>query len=213
MTQVFIVGFGKFGNLALAQWRRRGEKARIWIIDHRPEALSGKENLPGIRVLSDGPQFLTRYQESIKDNDWIIPALPIHLAWKWLTLNLRKRPGYKTVVPPGSFGLHLPYCQQSGEGLFLSYADFICPENCPAPLTHCFKTKKKRTVPLWKFIADQRGPKVALEVIESRQLAPGVGGFPFGELRKLQTRAQMSRPPFFVATACRCHGVIHGLTW
>ena len=89
MTQVFIVGFGKFGKKALDRVTSLWGKARVWIIDQSPEALGSKKNLPGIRVLADGPQFLTKYQDWIKDEDWVIPALPVHLAWKWLDLNLK----------------------------------------------------------------------------------------------------------------------------
>ncbi|MBA4394207.1 MAG: potassium transporter, partial [Desulfobacca sp.] len=142
-------------------------------------------------------------------------SLPIHLAWRWLDLNLKTPSPHKAVMPPHSLGSGLPYCQRNGKGLFVSYATFVCPESCPSPPQICFKTKEKRPFPLWKFLAEQRqrGSKGFLEVIESRQLAPGVGGFPFKELRKLLDLGQKVPPPFFVATACRCHGVIHGLTW
>ncbi|MGA3086717.1 MAG: hypothetical protein ABSE95_18330 [Thermodesulfobacteriota bacterium] len=215
MIQVFIVGFGKFGKMALAQWVRLWGKARIWVIDSRPEVLTalGPGPYPGIRVLADGPQFLTDYQEWIKDEDWVIPALPVHLAWKWLDLNLETRTRPKAILPPQSLGFSLPYCRTDRKGLYLSYADFICPENCPALIRHCFKTKEKRAVPLWKFLAEQQCPKGTLEVIESRQIAPGVGGYAFKELRRIRNLAQKAGPPFFVATACRCHGVIHGATW
>lgn len=188
-------------------------KSRVWIIDHSPEALDQKEPLPGIRVLADGPKFLTKYQDWIKDEDWVIPALPIHLAWKWLDLNLKTTHRPDAVSPPREFGSGLPYSEFLGKGLFVSYASFVCPENCPSPVRHCFKTKEKRGVPLWKFITDRRCQYGTLGVIESRQLGPGVGGFPFKELRRIRTEALMGHPPFFVATACRCHGVIHGLTW
>jgi hypothetical protein len=215
LTQVFIVGFGKFGKKALTQWVRRREQAQVWIIDSRPEALTalGTGPLPGIRILADGPQFLSDYQQWIKDEDWVIPALPVHLAWKWLDLNIETRRRYRTVLPPRSLGFGLPFSRTDRKGLYLSYADFLCPDNCPAPIRSCFITKEKRAVPLWKFISNQRCPKGTLEVIESRQLGPGVGGYAFKELRRIRDLAKTARPPFFVATACRCHGVIHGLTW
>jgi hypothetical protein len=213
LSQVFIIGFGKFGKKALERVTSLWGEARIWIIDHSPEALAQKKVLPGIRVLADGPQFLTKYQDWIKDEDWVVPALPVHLAWKWLDLNLKIPNRPEAVSPPQEFGYGLPYCEFFGQGLYLSYASFVCPENCPAPRHHCFKTKEKRPVPLWQFIAEQRGRNKGLEVIESRQLAPGAGGYPFGELRRIRNQAMVSPRPFFVATACRCHGVIHGLTW
>jgi hypothetical protein len=213
MTQVFIVGFGKFGKMALPRVRRLWKKSRIWVIDRDPGALESEKSIPGIRVLADGIQFLTQYQEGIGDEDWIIPSLPIHLAWKWLDLNLKIPSPHKAIIPPSYLGSGLPYCQPFGKGLFVSYATFVCPENCPSPPQVCFKTKEKRPSPLWKFLDDRKCSKGFLEVIESRQLAPGVGGFPFKELRRTLELCQRAQPPFFVATACRCHGVIHGLTW
>jgi hypothetical protein len=215
LNQAFIIGFGKFGKLALKQRVRLGDKTRVWIIDSRPEPLNQLE--PGlfsvIKVLADGPQFLTQFQDWIGDEDWIIPALPIHLAWKWLELNLKTSKSPKALVPPKRLGSGLPFHQVNNKGLLLSYADFECPEDCPAPLAHCFKTHKKKALPLWKFIAEQRVMHGTLVVIESRQIAPGVGGYAFKELRKIREMALKAVPPFFVATACRCHGVIHGTTW
>lgn len=215
MKQVFIVGFGKFGKLALTHGGPRWGKARIWIIDSRPEAFKDLNVIPssGIKVLADGPRFLTLFQNWIGDEDLIIPALPIHLAWNWLLLNLINPKRHRSIKPPKSLGAGLPFNQISRNGLFLSYADFLCPENCPAPLHYCFKTKEKRAVPLWKLLAEKKGLKGSLGVIESRQMAPGLGGFAFKELRRIRDLARRVDPPFFVATACRCHGVIHGLTW
>jgi hypothetical protein len=215
LSQVFIIGFGKFGKLALTQGARLWGKARVWIIDSRPGALNkpNPEPFSGIRVLADGPQFLTQFQEWIGDEDWIIPALPVHLAWNWLGLNVKFPKGHRNVLPPKNFGQGCPFHQVSTQALFLSYADFVCPENCPAPLGRCFKTKEKRAVPLWKFIADQPCPSGTLKVIESLQIAPGVGGYAFKELRIIRDLAGKADPPFFVGTACRCHGVINGVTW
>jgi hypothetical protein len=213
MTQIFIIGFGKFGKLALSQMRRLGRESRIWIIDRDPDVLASERPLAGIRVLADGPRFLAEYQQWIGDEDWIIPALPIHLAWKWLDLNLKTVRSHKNIAPPLHLGDGLPFSRLSGEGLLVSYATFLCPENCPAPLRICFKTKEKRSAPLWKILAERDGLKGSLTVIESRQMAPGVGGYPFKELRRLPAQSQNSRSPFYLATACRCHGIINGLKW
>ena len=143
MTQVFIVGFGKFGKLALPRVRRLWGKARIWIIDRDPVAFESEKSIPAVRVLADGPQFLARHQEWIGDGDWIIPSLPIHLAWKWLDLNLKPPGPPKAVLPPHHLGAGLPYCRPFGKGLFVSYATFVCPEACPSPPGFVLKPKKR----------------------------------------------------------------------
>jgi hypothetical protein len=213
LIQIFIIGFGRFGKKALSTVSRLWDKSRIWIIDHGPTALDPDRLLPGIRVLDDGPQFLYKHQKWIKDKDWIIPALPIHLAWKWLDLNLGNCLRQRSIIPPPNLGVGLPYHRLAENGLFLSQASFICPDDCPAPLGFCYKTKKRRTSLLWKSLIDQGCPEGRLAVIESRQIAPGVGGYRFEELKKILPLVQQAPPPFFIATACRCHGVVHGFTW
>lgn len=213
MNRVFIIGFGKVGRDILPQIKRRWKKEQVWVIDHHPEAFTRQGERYGLSVLADGPQFLTRYQECIKDEDWIIPALPSHLAWQWLCLNLK--PGFKprSIRPGLRLGEGLPFRMAAAGGLLVSYADFVCPDHCPAPIRHCYKTGLKRTLPLWRWLETRSLSCGTLQVIESRQLAPGMGGYPFGELRKALHQAHQVGPPFFIATACRCHGVVHGLTW
>ncbi|HMK64630.1 MAG TPA: hypothetical protein VK564_02475 [Thermodesulfobacteriota bacterium] len=213
MSRIFIAGFGKVGREILPWIKRRWSREQIWIIDHDPGTLSLESTLHGLAVLDDGPRFLTRYQQSISDKDWVIPALPIHLAWDWLALNLKTVYKTRSIPPEVLLGESLPYQHLTGHTLFASYADFVCPDGCPAPLGHCFKTRQKRPLPLWKFLEKQNPPKGTLHVIESRQMAPGMGGYRFGELRKALKQALENDPPFFLATACRCHGVINGLTW
>jgi hypothetical protein len=215
MNKVFIVGFGKFGRMALTQGKHLWGKSKVWIIDSQPGALKGPDVAPisGIRVLADGPKFLTLFQNWIDDEDLIIPALPIHLAWSWLMLNRTHSKEQKPILPPEDLGAGLPFRCLQDNGLYLSYADFLCPEKCPAPEHYCYRTKKKRELPLWKLLAHYPSLKGSLGIIESRQVGPGLGGYPFKELRKIRRLAQKSGPQFFVATACRCHGVIHGASW
>jgi hypothetical protein len=213
MTQVFIVGFGKFGKMALPRVMRLWPRARIWIVDSNPKALLEEGSHPGIRVLHDGPEFLFRYQEAIKNTDWIIPSLPIHLAWKWLVLNFPGPKKVKPISPPQVLGSDLPFALKMGKGLYLSRASFTCPDNCPSPLRFCFLTKEKRVRPLWQHLTQKKLRQGSLKIIESRQLAPGVGGYPFKELKRIKEEVLRARPPFFIGTSCRCHGVVHGLTW
>jgi hypothetical protein len=214
MRRVFIVGGGKFGNKALEQIRLRWKTAQIWLVDSRPELLGENKNRRTslIRVIGDGPRFLSDYKSEMRDDDWIIPAVPCHLAFEWLRLNLKTKAAIQSLTPPGTLGRGLPFRKRIGKNLYLSDADFVCPDNCPAPVRYCFKTKKRRPAPLWKRLATHQGLKGTLLVLESRQLAPGLGGFPYKDLRKLLQKALETSSPFYVATACRCHGVVSGLT-
>jgi len=48
-------------------------------------------------------------------------------------------------------------------------------------------------------------------VVASRQLAPGVGGYAPRRLLDLAATVAKAPGPLLIATACRCHGVVHGL--
>jgi hypothetical protein len=213
LSRIFIIGFGKVGREILPWVKEHWSKDKVWIIDHDPSALTREKSLHGLAVLADGLQFLTRYQDWIRNEDWIIPALPIHLAWHWLTLNLKASLKVQSIRPETRLGAQLPYKSYMGHGLLVSYADFVCPDRCPAPIGRCYKTRRTRPLPLWRLLETKSPSRGILHVIESRQMAPGMGGYPFSELRKVLARAIETGPPFFVATACRCHGVINGLTW
>ncbi|MEW6188342.1 MAG: hypothetical protein AB1585_21700 [Thermodesulfobacteriota bacterium] len=215
MKRIFIVGYGKFGKSALSRIRHRWTKAEVWLIDSRPESLVEGVNKRGslIRVVSDGPRFLFENNTAINDTDWVIPALPRHLAFEWLRLNMQTKTAPGILTPPATLGEGLPFRKIFGRNLYLSYADFVCPDNCPAPPHYCFKTKKVRPIPLWEGLRAHQGLKGTLAVLESRQLAPGLGGFPFKDLRSILEMARKTGPPFYLATACRCHGVVNGLTW
>ena len=213
MSRIFIIGFGQVGREIMPLVKKRWPGDKTWIVDHDPKALTMENGSYGISVLEDGPRFLARNQAWIRDEDWIIPALPIHLAWHWLYLNLKASFKTRSLRPDHLLDLKLPFKKKFGPALLVSYADFICPNHCPAPLGRCFKTREERPSPLWRFLETCLSPKGNLHVIESRQMAPGMGGYPFGELKKALHRAWQSGPPFFLATACRCHGIINGLTW
>jgi hypothetical protein len=213
LSRVFIVGFGKVGRAILPLIKRRWNKDRVWVVEHDPTAFFRSERPYGLPVLTDGPQFLARYQDEIADEDWIIPALPSHLAWQWLRLNLKRDGTPRSLRPSLQLGEGLPFQMISGSGLLVSFADFVCPDHCPAPLRFCYKTRRKRPLPLWQWLEGRPVRRGTFQVIESRQLAPGMGGYPFGELRRALIRARQAGPPFFIATACRCHGVVNGLTW
>jgi hypothetical protein len=209
MRRVFIVGFGKFGRAAWNRLRTRHPKIQAWAVDRRPQAFWGSEGDGDrlCRVIADGPGFLFTFRHDLRDDDWIIPALPVHLAGEWLVRVFG--PSFKPAPLP-DIGKGFPFRKILGHGLYLSYADFLCPEDCPAPAGYCYRTGKKRPQPLWQYLQDQRVQGRTVAVVVSRQLAPGVGGYPFSELKGLESSVEKGRFPFYLATACRCHGVVHG---
>ena len=173
--------------MALSRLKRCWPQARYWIIDCDPAPLLLDVPHGETRVLGEATSFFSRFGEAFRDRDWIIPAVPVHLAFDWLRGELSKEKKIKILQPPKSLGENLPYSQPFRKGLYLSQASFQCPDNCPAPLSHCFVTKEKRPFPLWKLLSQGEVERGEMAVIESRQLAPGVGGYTFQALKKFKT--------------------------
>ena len=93
--------------------------------------------------------------------------------------------------------------------LYLSQARHRCPDDCDEPLA-CPVTGEERR-PLFLKLEEASRPGLPILVVASRQLAPGVGGYAPGNLVELAVEVAEASGPLLIATACRCHGVVHGL--
>jgi hypothetical protein len=213
LSQVFIIGFGKFGQLTLPKVSQRWPKARIWIMDPVPEHLTRGERFSAVRVLDKGEDFLWKHQNQLASEDWIIPAVPFHLAGDWVKRVLSRDRAVRKIKPPRNLGKGLPFTLYLNKDFYVSLADFECPENCPSPQGFCFKTRDPRPQRLREILDIQSLSRGTLTFIKSEQLAPGLGGFTFGELKRTGELLLRADPPLFLATVCPCHGVISGFTW
>lgn len=63
---------------------------------------------------------------------------------------------------------------------------------------------------MFRILAGIEYQKIAAFVIQSEQLGPGVGGYRPSSLVDLKERIEGHRGVFYLATACRCHGVVSG---
>jgi len=142
--------------------------------------------------------------------DMIVPAIPIHVAGEWLKFNLSKNYNIHPVQIPESWLASLPNAMSGATGqVYVSHADFICPDNCPEPKTICTHTGRPRPTDLFRLLADLDLDGVNPIVVRSHQLLPGVGGIlPSDLLEALTSARRNSHRTLMVATACRCHGVV-----
>jgi len=184
--------------------------AKIIIVDHNLEALKRlKVTVPSVHI--DGVSFLVEKMDCVDRAQWIIPAVPVHLAWEWVKV---KMAGGLTIMPvPVRVERVLPNPTRGPEGqVFTSYADFVCPDNCRAPFDRCTFTGKPRKGLLYRTIAEGAIKGVCSVVIRSRQLAPGVGGYRPEDLEKSLERVRQCKSPIILfSTACLCHGVVHAI--
>ena len=138
--------------------------------------------------------------------DQIIPSVPIHLAYQWVKQQIMLRP----IPVPRRIISCLPNPMMGKEKeVYMSYADFICPDNCPEPADICTFTRQARKGTLYKLLESLSDKEVTSVVVRSRQLAPGVGGYTPQTLFNALGQVRCSEKPILFSTACRCHGVMH----
>jgi len=210
VADVWIVGGGRFGRQAVETLRRLHPSWRLMVIDVDPFALQEVSG-PGVWTRkADGVDFLARNLTEKTGPAWVVPALPVHLAFAWLLARLGGTAGPGAVPERAVAGLPNPMPAAMG-GFLLSYARSLCPLDCVEPKGYCPNTGEPRGQALHEAIADLNGQGYGVTVIRSQQLAPGLGGFPPADLLDLERDHQAGTAPPLLATACRCHGVLHGL--
>lgn len=212
MESIWIIGAGRFGKIALERLSAENTGRRFFVVDtnagHLPVGLKSHVTV----INEDGSAFLKRALPLQPAPEWIVPALPVHLAaqWclgQWADIRVRR------CTPPEGIESCLPnpLCGMTGD-LYVSMATFQCPDNCPEPADYCPVTRKKRLENMYDKIRQMKIPGFEVLLVQSRQLAPGVGGYRPEALFWLRRHLKQKTGEFLVATACRCHGVITPVT-
>jgi len=160
----------------------------------------------------DGIRFLVEAFPRLQPETILVPALPLHLAVEWLKAMPHSGLHIRSIPVPASVAEGVPHHWPGGNGgLLVSHADFLCPEDCPEPEDGCTVTGEIRT-PLYEILRNMDVPEFRTHVIQSRQLAPGLGGYTSGDLKGLLREVENGgTAKWLVGTACRCHGVVDGL--
>ena len=202
-----ILGSGHFGKLAAERVLQENSHSDIWVVDRQAKPLEALVSLPVQVSLGDGISELDRLLKTGHLFDYVIPCVPFHVAFEYLLHNLKPLGARRSSVPPFS-GLPNALMGENGD-LYTSLADFFCPGDCSEPPLYCTVTGKRREKPLYQTLADAF-QSYESRVIQSQQLAPGVGGFPpkiLGDLVEDLGALAMLGQPFLISTACSCHGV------
>lgn len=211
MTQVWIIGSGRFG-LRAAKWMLGHVKPEIdvTLVDRDRQSLENAASMGCTTVAGDGVEYLFREMSRTRGPDWVVPAVPVHLAWEWCRLTLGRH-RLKTCPIPEDMEEYLPHpIRGTDNQIYVSHADFLCPPNCSEPHDRCTMTGQPRKKDMFRWIEELAFPGFVPFVIQSRQLGPGVGGYTPADLYALADRISGHTGQCLVATACRCHGVISG---
>jgi len=202
-----IIGCGHFGSRAAEKLIQRNPRSKIIVVDQSKKALQ-KAFHPSIEsTVCEGTLYLKQFLSEGRKTDYIIPAVPFHLAFEFILSQLKSLGGKRRKIPPLS-GLPNPMIGKTGD-LYTSLADFLCSEDCPEPAQYCTTTKKRRPKPLYRILTDLKGDFES-RVIRSQQLGPGIGGFRpealLGLLEDIKKETN-SGNLILISTTSRCHGV------
>ena len=214
MAGYLILGAGKFGRLALKRLAQLDRGSRFLVVDRDPQALTAIRSMAieNLQVVeADAITFLTENLRNPSPWDWLIPMVPVHVAYAWLRqgpLAGDSRQILEVPEIPEIAGLTV---HRGGQGELYLSCGHLCPDDCPEPDTVCPVSGESRRVALYDRLAALEIPGFQILVIPSRSLAPGVGGYPPESLRHLAEQLLGMEGKVLIATACRCHGVIHGL--
>jgi hypothetical protein len=180
----------------------------LFVLDIDGSRLSQLHATAARLIQEDGIQFLVGHDHLLCPSHTIVPALPHHLAFEWLRQRLAEEFTVERLPVPESIREELPHTWPASDGsLLVSYADFVCPDDCPEP-ERCTVTGERRH-PLYDVLAGVVLPDFQVHVIRSRQLAPGLGGYRMADLVSAAQRvAYGKRGKWLLGTSCRCHGVI-----
>ena len=208
-----IVGAGRFGRLAWQRLQQLHPRATFCLVDREPEKLAFfPAHSQTQTVAAPADAFLAQVLAHPPWPEWIIPAVPIHLAYAWLRRSQPAGACWQPLAVPAGLGEDLPFRQVGGSGeVYLSLATERCPDDCPEPAGRCSLTGAVRSLNLFDYLARQQLPGGEILVVRSHQLAPGVGGYRPEALLRLREEVIRAGAKLIVCTACRCHGVCHGL--
>ncbi|WP_373500905.1 potassium transporter [Desulfococcus sp.] len=207
---VWIIGAGRFGMIALERLSQIKKDARFVVVDPDERRFFPVENPRCAFENTDGVAFLLRRLDPADPPDWIIPALPVHLAAEWCLGRLADR-GRRIPVADDLDALLPNPVRGAGGDIYVTHADFLCPDDCPEPALTCTVTEKPRKPDMFGLLEKIRFQDFQSVVIQSCQLGPGVGGYRPDQLFELLSSMEKGDGRFLVSTACRCHGVVTGI--
>ncbi len=211
MKEIWIIGIGQFGLHAVLTLANEHPHAHLVLVDPFEDNLLRAAGSNRFLKVADGVSYTEKNLLSAeKGPDWIVPALPIHLAAEWCLR--RHGPRLRRYAVPNTLDPHIPNPMRVSDGnVYTSHATFRCPENCSEPEDVCSITAEPRKKNMFEILGDLHLPHFEPIAIRSHQLGPGIGGYRPAQLFALDKRLNATRGGILLSTACRCHGVTTGL--
>jgi hypothetical protein len=210
MKSFWILGSGHFGSLATKRILQSRRDCKVIVVDHDAESLDVVSDRDVEIIQKDAIDFLLSHNGL--GHEWIVPAIPQHVAFAWLCRKLAEDGKVVPLAVPVEFELQVPNPLKGETGsLYTSFATFQCPEDCDEPEMICTVTGKGRQAHLFELLQHMRVPGYEIHVVRSNQLEPGVGGYRLSVLWHLLENVRSADKKIIVSTACSCHGVVNAL--
>ena len=210
MESFWILGAGRFGSLAVQRILARKKASHLVVVDRDVQVLKKSGEQPVETVEQDAIDFLVHYPGL--GSEWIVPAIPVHVAFAWLCRQLAREGTVTPLAAPSVLDQQIPNSTRGKGGvLHTSFATFRCPDDCDEPDDKCTVTGEVREAHLFDVVQTIEVEGYQTFVVRSHQLAPGVGGYRLSLLWRLLEEARSAKKDVLVATACRCHGVMNAL--
>jgi hypothetical protein len=209
MESVWILGAGKFGQKAVEAVRRKDPKTEVTVIEKNANVCRQTAHSSYEIICMDGVEFLTKNLKDPDTPDWIIPVVPIHVAFEWIKAKISADHQIKKLTVPEQLAASLPNTWKGeNDRLYISNADFVCPEDCPQPEELCTFTGEPRPCKLYQKLESLQHADFQSIVIRSWQLSPGVGGYRPIDMFNALNKVLLSKKSILLSTACDCHGVM-----
>ena len=156
LRSYLIIGCGHFGSQAIPKLLRKDPYSKIIVVDKNKKALQKVSHLPVETILCDSTLYLNSFLSGCAKTDYIIPAVPFHLAFEFILSQLKPLGAKRRKIPP-LLGLPNPMKGKTGD-LYTSFANFLCPENCPEPSSYCTMTGTRHQKSLYQLLKDLSVP-------------------------------------------------------
>ncbi len=203
--------------MALKRLAWKEAAAKFVVVDQEARALKEAQALnpeSATWIEAEAVAYLAENLSAPPPWSWVLPMVPVHVAYAWLRRTAAVGPDWQTLPVPSALEAVVPVSFRGQEGqLYLSRARHLCPDDCPEPPEGCPVSGIRWERPLFEELQRMSLPGWRVLVIPSEQLAPGIGGYRPELLQTLAEEVAQADPPafFLIVTACRCHGVVHAL--
>jgi hypothetical protein len=208
MSRIWIIGMGRFGLQAVRYLSKKNRDTRFVLVDQDETHLMQAEGPHRCLEHADGVAYLEQHLQTDRLPDWIIPALPVHLAAEWCLVR-QKPKRFGAISLPAEIKRLLPNPMEGdNHDTYVSHAGFRCPDHCVEPRNICTVTQKPRKRNMFELLAGIKYPAFESLVIRTPQLGPGIGGYRPAMMFKLLEQVRQAGSNLLISTACRCHGVV-----